>query len=324
MAATPEERVAAYGADYYASWKKVARRFDRQVVKGFARWSSALEGLEQRHLAPGTDYRIENSFGRPAPYRPGGETTTQVTTDGDTATVRTAVDEALESIREYELVRVGGDWLIHRIALYNVDPELPYLTAEKAAERLAACSAQAPLGPLGEQDLVLVPAALFAAGRDVRDAGTLTTSGALTISDLGYDNDDARPLLRTVAPGTHHVQVVVEDDCNAALRVLLGPGEPVAWHPAATVHGNVFGVDAGNLCVADYASYAALVRRDKERASEVLARSTNRPTVQQLAFGVVAESGWGDGAYPALWGVDAAGTPVQLVIDFLVGPAAPA
>ncbi len=159
----------------------------------------------------------------------------------------------------------------------------------------------------------------------MRGAGSLVSdSGVLTVVDLGYDNDDALPLARRVAPGTYPVQVGTAYGRNTALRVLLSPAEPVAWHPAGTVHGHVFGVDAGNLCVADYPSYAAVSRREKERVTDVLARTTDRPAVLPLTFGgehavgVVADSGWGDGAYPAFWGVDATGAIAQLVVDFLV------
>lgn len=34
--------------------------------------------------------------------------------------------------------------------------------------------------------------------------------------------------------------------------------------------------------------------------------------------GVATESGYGDGGYPVLWGVDDDGAVVQLVVDFMV------
>jgi hypothetical protein len=33
---------------------------------------------------------------------------------------------------------------------------------------------------------------------------------------------------------------------------------------------------------------------------------------------LVADSGYGDGSYPAYWGLDAEGRTAQLVIDFLI------
>lgn len=335
MAATPEARVAQFVTDYFAQWEAVAPHFEAAGGDGFAHWRPALAGLEQRHLAPGTDFRIEDSFARPAPFRPGGETVTAVATDGDTSTVRVAVDDVFDSIREYVLRRSADGWLIDHYATYDDDPDLPYVTADAAATLMAGCSPTAALAPLttGDRD----PAAPFRPGParlddlegtiEVRPAGTLTTtSGVLTVIDLGYDNDDARPLARTVAPGTYPVEVSTVFGRNAALRLVLGPGEPVTWHPASVVGGgHVFGVDAGNLCLADYPSYAGVVRRDKERALDRLARETARPAVRGHAFGdddrvtaVVADSGWGDGAYPAYWGLDATGATVQLVLEFVV------
>ncbi|XBB66578.1 DUF4241 domain-containing protein [Nocardioides sp. WV_118_6] len=337
MAASPEARVAQFVADYFARWEEVAPHFETPGVDGFAHWLPALAALEEHHLVPGTDFRIDTSFGRPAPFRPGGETVTAVVTEGDTSTVRAAVDDIFHSIREYVLRRTPQGWLIDHCATYLDGPDLPFLGREEAAAHLAGCSPTAPLAPLGPDDLRRDPAALFRPGPtrlddhegtvEVRPAGTLTTaSGALTVVDLGYDNDDARPLARTVAPGTYPVEVSTAFGRNAALRLVIGPGEPVAWHPATVVGGgHVFGVDAGNLCLADYPSYAAVVRRDKEHALEQLARERARPAVRGHAFGdddrvtaVVADSGWGDGAYPAYWGVDAGGTPVVLVLDFVV------
>lgn len=81
------------------------------------------------------------------------------------------------------------------------------------------------------------------------------------------------------------------------------------------------GVDAGNLSVVDYPAYADTIPRVKE---EIFAGyGQRRPDRQLLDFGagpvgVIADSGWGDGAYPAYWGVDADGAVMQLVIDFMV------
>lgn len=321
MAATPEARVAQFVADYFARWEAVAPSFETPGVDGFAHWLPALAGLEERHFVPGTDFRIENSFGRPAPFRPGGETVAAVAVDGDAGTVRVAVDDIFDSIREYVLRRTADGWLIDHYATYDDDPDLPYVSADEAAGHVAACSPTAPLGPLGPDDRPLTAVTGF------EPAGTLTTtSGVLTVVDLGYDNDAARPLARTVAPGTYPVEVARASGRHAALRLVLAPGEPVARHPADVVGGgHVFGVDAGNLCLADYPTYAVVSRRAKERALEQLAREPHRPALRGHAFGddervtaVVADSGWGDGAYPAYWGVDAQGTPVELVLDFLL------
>ncbi|GAA1506981.1 hypothetical protein [Nocardioides humi] len=138
MAATPEARIEAFLADYFAQWEVVAPLFEQQAVDGFDRWLPALAEVEQRHLAPGTDFRIENSFARPATFRPGGEEVARVETDGDAGRVRTVVDDVLESVREYELVRVGGDWLIGWTRLRRSGPARWSSTAGRARSRCAA------------------------------------------------------------------------------------------------------------------------------------------------------------------------------------------
>jgi len=147
----------------------------------------------------------------------------------------------------------------------------------------------------------------------------------LTVVDFGYDATMLEPLERRVTPGSYAVDVAIAYDRCAAMRISLGPGEPVSWHPAVSPDGgHVAGVDAGNLAVLDLPAYAAASVRDKERAYDDFTLNPAQDSGLLLAFdgrppiGAVSSSGWGDGAYPVYWGVDAQGRPVQLVVDYLV------
>ena len=63
----------------------------------------------------------------------------------------------------------------------------------------------------------------------------------LTVVDFGYD---AAMVERRVTPGSYAVDVAIAYDRCAAMRIILGPGEPVSWHPAVSPDGgHVAGVD---------------------------------------------------------------------------------
>lgn len=159
---------------------------------------------------------------------------------------------------------------------------------------------------------------------ELADAGTLvTTSGVVTVLDLGYDNDDARRLARTVPPGSYPVDRVIAAGRNAAVRVRFSETPPVQWRPAdIPAGGHVFGVDAGSACIVDYVAYAAMTRREKADAFRrfIAAPRPSAITVplRGADVGIAVESGRGDGSYPAYWGLDANGQDAQLVVDFMV------
>src|SRR5690606_4309995 len=109
---------------------------------------------------------------------------------------------------------------------------------------------------------------------------------------------------------------------NAAVRVRLSDHAPTVWHPASTVgSGHVFGVDAGCACVVDHVAYATMTGRAKAAALRDYETAT-RPAAKVFTAGDCVgrafDSGYGDGGYPAYWGVDADGNVAQLVIDFMV------
>lgn len=159
---------------------------------------------------------------------------------------------------------------------------------------------------------------------EVSSVGTLvTSSGVLSVLDFGYDNDDARPLARSVAPGAYPVDRVTGFGRNAAVRVRFSDHDPVAWHPAAIPgSGHVFGVDAGSACIVDYVAYASMTKRAKAaRYAQFVAAP--RPAAVEVSLdagdtGIVVDSGYGDGSYPVYWGVDADGEVAQLVVDFML------
>lgn len=75
----------------------------------------------------------------------------------------------------------------------------------------------------------------------VQRLGSITTSGVLVVSDFGYDVDDTLPLNRSIAAGTYPVEVSEAFGRNVALRIVVAPGDPVAWHPADSGEGHVLG-----------------------------------------------------------------------------------
>lgn len=136
----------------------------------------------------------------------------------------------------------------------------------------------------------------------------------LTVVDFGYEATMLEPLERRVTPGSYAVDVAIASDRCAAMRIILGPGEPVSWHPAVSPDGgHVAGVDAGNIAVLDLPTYAGASVRDKERAYDDFTLNPAQDSGLLLAFdgrppiGAVSSSGWGDGAYPVYWGADAQG-----------------
>ena len=146
------------------------------------------------------------------------------------------------------------------------------------------------------------------------------------MGDLGYDPGVLSPVGQRVPVGRYPAEVAIAFERNAALRVRFSDREAVAWHPADMGDGgHGVGVDAGNVAVMDIAAILTLNARDKERAFESYARADRRPNSRMLTLvqpndSAIADSGWGDGRYPAYWGVDADQRPVVLVVDFLLLP----
>lgn len=336
----PEERVHQFMLDYDERWRRTAPAFaDRDgddAVDPFALWNQLAGELAELHYLDPATAELAGAFSTPPEYGPQSETLVGSQIEGEYAYVQTRGGPPLSKLHEYTLTEHAGQWKIVGIDDHYADPTEPFLDAATAQQRRSACSPTARLESMPraqagldenrnftEREVEGVEKGTTTAVR-VSEVGTLvTTSGVLAALDFGYDNHDARPLARTVEPGSYPVDRVTAASRNAALRVRFSEQKPVAWYPASVAAGgHVFGVDAGNACIVDYPAYSAMSRRAK--ATQYRRFTTaQRPAALEVPLGgadvgVVAESGYGDGTYPAYWGLDADGRTAQLVIEFLV------
>jgi hypothetical protein len=329
----PIERVTAYIDAYHAAWSEL---YERVSDDGdFGVWAEAMNEIAEAHCARDGNEIDRYSIGSPPAHDPDVETVLQMNLEDEE---RAAVLTQSGDYRyfEYELELLDARWRITHIRQTASDPRQPLVTTEKREELLASASNDATFQPLSQTE---DPSnSLFEDGRTIESThGTDTlrvqrvgelnvVSGVLAVQDFGYDAYNLAPLERRVAPGRYPVDVSSVFGRNAALRVCLGdPDDVVSWHPANVPGGgHVCGVDAGNLAVFDLAGFSSLDVRDKERIYETaVVNPSAMPPAEMISMehdndGVVAHSGWGDGAYPVHWGVDASGEPVVLLLDFLV------
>ncbi|WP_203568803.1 DUF4241 domain-containing protein [Aestuariimicrobium ganziense] len=328
---SPQDRLAAFWTGVRTAWEGMQGGdldLNDDFSAFFEGWRAAIDPVEREHttgtLSIGSSYS-----GFEPPYGASEEIIDSQVEDG-VATVVTRSTGARERYQEYRLVDEADGWRIDTVSTMFSDPFGPAI--EGLAARVDEATLDAPMAPLSPR-YRLDGDGLFTPGRqvtlatgeqtviEVRELGGFECrSGVLTVFDLG--RDDAEPFARRVAPGTFTADVAIVEGRVGALRVRLADGDPVAWHPADAVGaGNVVGVDYANLAVIDLADLAEVSLRVKEAAynawtqlpspaASLLDFSTGRP------FGAVSSSGWGDGSYPAFWGVDASGTPVRLLVDF--------
>jgi len=172
-------------------------------------------------------------------------------------------------------------------------------------------------------------------------------TGALVVADP-LVQPDRPPLVRTVAPGRYAV-VAYEAEGRTAVASLVLSDAPVARWELALIDGQDmaklardeyfgFPVDAGLGSIMDKAASELMLRRESaERAkagsghfdyyNNVLAAELpgdgaehifHQPIAGNPANAAIFGSGWGDGFYPAIWGLDAEGAPTVLVTDFHV------
>lgn len=340
VCSSPQERVQKFMAEYEAQWRIAAPAFETRdpedPLRAFVVWGELMAATRHNHFTETSTLDLAGSFGRPAEYGPEAEAFLRADVEGDTAYVITQTTSVVESLHEYALLREGEDWRIVAIADHYGEPTAPFVDQPTIDANLAASGPDAPLADLPAEQRSLDEARNFTerdvlrpddqqtTRTEVSSLGAFVTrSGALAVIDFGYDNDDARPLARTVAPGSYPIERVTAFGRNAAVRVRFSDQKPVAWHPASLPDsGHVVGVDAGCVCIVDYVGYASMSRRDKATADGTYLTAT-RPAAMTFALpagdvGVVVDSGYGDGSYPVYWGVDAQGRVAQLVVDFLV------
>lgn len=334
-----EERVHQFMIEFDAQWHLAAPSFENRDPENpraaFALWRELMGQTAENHFAYSSTVGLAQSFGRPPSYGPQAEVLIGSEIHGDVAYVQTRGTSPLEKIHEYTLLLQGEEWRITAIDDHYKDPSLPFMERDVQDERLSRCSPEAALTEMPAAQAQLDEVRNFTE-REVSgpqegessqvtgsEIGTLTTtSGALAVLDFGYDNDDAHPLARTVAPGSYPVDRVTAAGRNAAVRVRFTQEAPVSWHPASLPGGgHVMGVDAGCICIMDYVAYTAMTRREKAAAFGRFG-GMSRPAAAEIPLdgtdvGIAADSGYGDGSYPAYWGIDAQGRTAQLIVDFL-------
>lgn len=335
-----QERVQKFMVEFDAQWQIAAPVFEERDPndprKAFELWRASMAETARAHFADESTADLSGSFSRPAEYGPEAETFVSSEMVADMAYVLTQSTSPLKRFHEYTVREQGQEWRIVGIADHNGDPREPFEDRAVMEERVAECGPDASFNEMPAPQARLDERRMFTdreatrprdgekAEARVSRIGTLSTSsGVLSVVDFGYDNDDARPLARTVPPGEYPVDRVTAFGRNAAVRVLFTESEPVAWHPASIPgSGHVIGVDAGCVCIVDYPAYAAVSRRSKAAAFDGFV-AAERPVALTIPLGpvdagIAVDSGYGDGSYPVYWGVDAEGRVVQLVVDFMV------
>ncbi|PWD52060.1 hypothetical protein C8046_16815 [Serinibacter arcticus] len=333
-----EQRVQQFMVEFEGQWRLAAPAFEERGSKraAFEAWRALMDETRRRHFTDDTAVDLGQSFGSPAEYGPASSTFLRSERQGDAVHVLTRGTSGLRRFRDHTLRQQGGEWRIASIASHPRDPVERFVDEQTVAVSLGQVAEDAPLGSISDEQaqldetlnfterVVVRPRDGETTRTEVSEVGTLVTStGVLAVLDFGYGNDDARPLARTVAPGTYPIDRVTGFGRNAAVRVRFSDRVPVSWHPASLpAGGHVIGVDAGCGCIVDHVAYAAMTRRDKAAVYDRFTTAA-RPAVLEVPLGatdlgIAFDTGYGDGSYPVYWGVDEQGRTAQLVVDCMV------
>jgi len=315
--------VTAFIADFHEAWKRAGR-----PGGNFEEWDAELAALASAYLVGGASLGDEGALSSNPSHDPDDEDVTSVVVTGDAASVRTALLSSQSAYYyEYRLTRVTGAWRIERLLMVMDPPTAPVMDPAKHADLLAEVSDEAvvrhPSGGTG-RDI----AALFAPPFTVAELGSIRTSGVIAVHDFGWVHAGLAPFEQRVPPGTYLVSVARRaDGTNAALRLQFADLPATRWVEADRVgFDNTISVDAGNVAVLDFMTmppcraewleelYQDRIAGDQWPSGTVFSVSGD---VDDAAF---VTSGYGDGAYPAYWGVADDGTITDLVVDFLVDP----
>lgn len=333
---SPEDRVNLYISHWYEQWSKAQSKMGNDV--DFDYWGGLISEVDDAHFITGSSSGSRNSFGSKADYNPNVEEITECDIKGDSAQVFTQIyEEALKSTKyhvyDLELVAEKG-WLISGVFTLFHPPKGPVIDIEKQADILAMCKPDSSFMDR-EDHIDLNENILFQTDRNIKiphldegiarldEIGKLnTSSGILGILDFGYDIYDFEPLQRQVKPGKYPVETVTIHDRVAGIRVKFSESEkPVKWHAANTPSGNgVYGVDAGNLAIFDVSNLFGLSRIEKDRIFNdwCLSDKPDLLTMTEPNDCVISSSGFGDGAYPAFWGLNELDEVISLYIDFMI------
>ena len=318
------ELVKAFIVDFHEAWKRAGR-----PDGSFDEWDAELAALASDYLVEGATLRDEGSLSSNPSHDPADEDVTSVVVTANSASVRTALlSFQSEYYYEYRLTKVAGAWRIQRLIMVMDPPTTPVMDPPKHAELLAGVTAETvvkhPSGGAG-RDLE----ALFAPPFTVAGLGAIRSSGVIAVHDFGWVHADLAPFEQRVPPGTYEVSVARRGDGrNLALRLHLADLPASRWIDADRVGvDNTFGVDAGNVALLDFVTMPPCRREWLEELYQDRIAGDPRPfdTVFSVSGDVYdaayVTSGYGDGAYPAYWGVAGDGTITDLVVDFLVEPA---
>ena len=174
--------------------------------------------------------------------------------------------------------------------------------------------------------------------------GLLLPTGRLVAADVYFL--DREPYIRRLPAGRHPVVLlsvarpadVIRSVAAAMIRV--GPGDPVSWElalvpgqaPAALQPGEFFGygVDSGlgsfasaeaaaTVTAGDFDAYSDQVHHGMFPSDDVVDWNITVEVVVDPASGanvIAFSSGFGDGAYPTWFGLDATGEPLVVLTDF--------
>jgi hypothetical protein len=338
-------RVEAFIADFHAAWRRSGSvpmptfnpftagpdsSFDPMTLvdtaPDFAAWEQELARLVGDHFTPGARTGAEGALSGKPDHDPGAERIVHVEVKRATAVVKSVFpDNNLDNHFTYRLASTDDGWRISKVVHTFTVPDQRLISADEV-ERLVNQVDAGTAAPDVPADLARGVASLFAAPHDVVDLGTLATSGVLTVHDFGWVSSGFAPLRRRVPPGSYPVELSRDGDgTNVALRLRFSDRNPVTRVAAERVdQDNVISVDAGNVAVLDFLALASCgAAQVEETYQDQLEEILESPgTVFSLtgaeAEAVMVTSGYGDGAYPAYWGVAADGSLTDLVVDFLV------
>jgi hypothetical protein len=336
----PQTRVKSFIADYFLRSTRVTAKRPDDTLRVLKAWKREVARLDSAHFTGKGGLALASALEEPPSHNPRFEKIIAVTERGRRTFVETKSHRKtwVAEWFEYELRRVAGDWRIVRIREYNSDATVPFVSAPHVG-RFKPPSKAARFGKLVAEDLGFDGDLAFKVGRKVskpddgkssikvKRLGMLNCStGKLVVGDLGYRADTLSLLRHQVPPGRYEVSVALVFRRNAALRLKVSDRRVASWHPAETVAGSSsFGVDAGNIAILDVSAMLGLTARDKERAFERYTDGYRKSNMRMLSLSqdddtAIAAPGWGDGRYPAYWGVDAKGRPAVLMVDFMVVP----
>ena len=334
-AGSPEERVKAFIAHYQEQWSKAQKKMGSRV--DFKYWQSLIAPVDDTHFVSGRSSGQGSSFSSSAPYDPESTIVTDCETRGERARVFAEHETTSVRPRYYVFYLEHGDdenWLISNMLELLYPPNSLFIDPDRNTGVLAMSSPTAPLTEIQDK-LKLDENVLFQGDRTVdvpqlgakhaklQDVGTLKVqSGVLGMFDFGYNMYEFEPLHRGIEPGEYPVQVLWIENRVVGLRVRFNEDRAaMKWYAAKTPEGTgIYGVDAGNLAIMDVGGLLELTHLEKEILYETWIR-TCQPALLSMKTDndcVITPSGFGDGAYPAFWGVDASDEVVSLFIDFMV------